>query len=405
MASQLLAGTLRSCSRHQGTASNLLNRCWLATTQQQTIVGQSHLHTVSFSGLTHGSPSKCAASAQPGPQSQATPQLVNLRHFRTTAAPYAKKDFYEVLGVAKDASDSDIKKSYYKLAKQYHPDSNKGDDKAQKKFQEVSEAYDTLKDSSKRSMYDQVGPEGMDNMGGYDGSQGGFGGFGGGGFRQATPEEMGGMFGGMFGGGSGGSFADFADLFAQQQRQAQMQGSDVQAQMRITLREAAEGVKKTLHIPIRNIQGKRETRKVEIDIPAGIDSGQTLRLDGEGGAPAIREGIPGNLFVEVSVAADPVLRRQGPHLHVSIDLDFVDAILGGDSKVATLTGVKELSIRPGTQPGDRLRMKGLGMPHLSGFGQGFRRLASMRQSASIPLRTFLCNQRDTVVYSGNASYE
>jgi len=91
----------------------------------------------------------------------------------------------------------------------------------------------------------------------------------GGGFRQATPEEMGGMFGGMFGGGSGGGFADFADLFAQQQRQAQMQGSDVQAQMRITLREAAEGVKKTLHIPIRNIQGKRETRKVEIDIPAG----------------------------------------------------------------------------------------------------------------------------------------
>ena len=80
---------------------------------------------------------------------------------------------------------------------------------------------------------------------------------------------MGGMFGGMFGGGGGGGFADFADLFAQQQRQAQMRGSDVQAQMRITLREAAEGVRKTLHIPIRNIQGKRETRKVEIDIPAG----------------------------------------------------------------------------------------------------------------------------------------
>lgn len=361
MASQLLAGTLRSCSRHQGTASNLLNRCWLATTQQQTIVGQSHLHTVSFSGLIHGSLSRGAASAQPGPQSQATPQLVNLRHFRTTAAPYAKKDFYEVLGVAKNASDSDIKKSYYKLAKQYHPDSNKGDDKAQKKFQEVSEAYDTLKDSGKRSMYDRVGPEGMDNMGGFDGFEGG-------GFREATPEEVGNMFGSMFGGGGG--FTDFADLFAQQHRQAQMRGPDVQAQMRITLREAAEGVRKTLHIPIRSIQGKRETRKVEIDIPAGIDNGQSLKLQGEGGAPAIREGTPGNLFVEFSIAADPVLRRQGPHIHVSIDLDFVDAILGGDSKVPTLTGVKELSIRPGTQPGDRLRMKGLGMPHLSGFGQG-----------------------------------
>ncbi|DBA73544.1 TPA: hypothetical protein ACH3X2_009789 [Trebouxia sp. C0005] len=169
------------------------------------------------------------------------------------AAPFAKKDFYEVLGVAKDASDSDIKKSYYKLAKQYHPDSNKGDDKAQKKFQEVSEAYDTLKDSSKRSMYDQVGPEGMDNMGGFDGSQGGFGGFGGGGFRQATPEEMSNMFINVFGGGGGGAgFAGFADLFAQQQRQAQMRGPDVQAQLRITLREAAEGVKKTLHIPIRS---------------------------------------------------------------------------------------------------------------------------------------------------------
>ncbi|DBA73545.1 TPA: hypothetical protein ACH3X2_009790 [Trebouxia sp. C0005] len=232
----------------------------------------SPLKRISLPSAAHtsGGQSRCAASAQPGPQSQATPQLVNLRHFRTTAAPFAKKDFYEVLGVAKDASDSDIKKSYYKLAKQYHPDSNKGDDKAQKKFQEVSEAYDTLKDSSKRSMYDQVGPEGMDNMGGFDGSQGGFGGFGGGGFRQATPEEMSNMFINVFGGGGGGAgFAGFADLFAQQQRQAQMRGPDVQAQLRITLREAAEGVKKTLHIPIRSIQGKRETRKVEIDIPAG----------------------------------------------------------------------------------------------------------------------------------------
>ncbi|KAL0020728.1 hypothetical protein WJX77_005723 [Trebouxia sp. C0004] len=322
--------------------------------------------------LACDNPAADGTSAQSGPQSQATPQLVNLRHFRTTAAPYAKKDFYEVLGVAKDASDSDIKKSYYKLAKQYHPDSNKGDDKAQKKFQEVSEAYDTLKDSGKRSMYDQVGPEGMDNMGGFDGGQGGFGGFGGGGFKQATPEEMNNMFSNMFGGGGGGGggFADFADLFAQQQRQAQMRGPDMQALTRITLREAAEGVRKTLHIPIRSIQGKRETRKVEVDIPAGIDSGQTLQLQGEGGAPAIREGTPGNLFVQVSIAADPVLRRQGLHIHVNIDLDFIDAILGGDSKVPTLTGVKELSIRPGTQPGDRLRMKGLGMPQLGSYGQG-----------------------------------
>lgn len=363
MASHLLAGSLRSCSRLQGTASNLLSRYWLATTQQQTVAGHSHLHTVNFSGLPHGSLSRCAASAQPGPHSQATPQLVNLRHFRTTAAPYAKKDAYKVLGVAKNASDSDIKKSYYKLAKQYHPDSNKGDVKAQKKFQEVSEAYDILKDSGKRSTYDQVGPEGMDNMGG-------FGGFEGGGFRQATPEEMSNMFSNVFGGGGGGGFGGFADLFAQQQRQAQMRGSDVQVPTRITLQEAAEGVRKTLHVPSINIQGKRETKKVEVDIPAGIDSGQMLQLQGQGGAPAIKEGTPGNLFVEVSIAADPVLKRQGPHIHVNIDLDFIDAILGGDAKVATLTGVKELSIRPGTQPGDRLRMKGLGMPHLGGYGQG-----------------------------------
>ncbi|KAL3153878.1 hypothetical protein ABBQ32_013448 [Trebouxia sp. C0010 RCD-2024] len=296
-------------------------------------------------------------------------------HVRTTmqscchAVSYAKRDFYEVLGVSKTAPDSEIKKAYYKLAKQYHPDSNKGDEKAQRKFQEVSEAYDTLKDSKKRSLYDRVGPEGMDNMGGFDGDHGFQGAQGFGGFRQASPEEYTDLFENVFG-GRGGGMGSFASLFEQQRQQQRMRGPDLHVQVRISLREAAEGVSRTMQIPFRGISGKRETRAVQVDIPPGIDGGQSIEIEGEGGAAAAKDGVAGSLFVEVQVAADKVLNRRGSHIHVTIDVDFVDAILGTDAKVPTLTGFKELSIGRGTQPGDRLRMKGAGMPILGGYGKG-----------------------------------
>eukprot|EP00891_Asterochloris_glomerata_P007030 jgi/Astpho2/7030/Aster-01883 len=250
----------------------------------------------------------------------------------------APKDYYDVLGVSKSSSDSEIKKAYYKLAKQYHPDTNKDNKEAQQKFQEISTAYDTLRDPQKRSMYDRElfrtmfgGAFAGGNMGGFD-------------------------LGSMFGGGGG--------------RQAFRRGPDLQVRVRIPFREAVKGTQQELKLPMRDVTGRQTTRSVMVNIPAGISRGQVLQVHGEGGAPRQQGGSPGDLVVEVDVQPDPTFERVGDDLHVKLAVDFTDLALGTTAKVPTIDGDKELSIRPGTQATDRLRMRGYGVPHLQQPGRG-----------------------------------
>ncbi|EIE26272.1 DnaJ-domain-containing protein, partial [Coccomyxa subellipsoidea C-169] len=251
------------------------------------------------------------------------------------------KDYYEVLGVPRDASDGDVKKAYYKLAKQFHPDTNKGDDAAAAKFQEVSKAYDTLRDPQKRQQYDGMGADGYERMAesggaGYSQFEDIFSQFFGGGGAYARGGAAGG-----FGGGFGGFRA---------------KGPDMHARIRVPFMDAVRGTKvKT------NLKGE-----MEVDIPAGIDNGAMLKVPGMGG-PVPRQfggaGEPGDLLLQVEVEPSPIFQREGNDVSVQRSIDFTDAILGRDLRVPTLEGEADVRVRPGTQPGDRLRMRGYGIPH------------------------------------------
>lgn len=327
----------------------------------------------------------------------------------------SNQDFYTILGVSKSASEDEIKKAYRKLAMKYHPDRNPDNKEAEEKFKEIQKAYETLSDPQKKAMYDQVGHDAFQNGGAGFGGQGGFGGgFGGAGF------DFGDIFSQMFGGGGGGG------------RQSNYQGADIQYGVEITLEEAAAGVKKQITIPtytecdschgsgakagtkattcrtcngtgtvhvrqaIFQIQqtcptcggsGKeihdpcpkchgqgrvKTTKTVEINIPAGIDDGQRIRLTGEGeqgtnGAPA------GDLYIHVSVKQHKIFQRDPDNptnLHCELPISFAIAALGGEVEVPTLTGKVKLSIPAGTQNGQRLRVKGKGVKSVRGNVMG-----------------------------------
>lgn len=330
-----------------------------------------------------------------------------------------KKDYYEVLGVDRGASDDDIKKAYRKSAKQYHPDLNPGDKEAEAKFKEVNEAYEVLSDKEKRARYDQFGHAGVDPN---YGAGGGYGGGYGGGFGDFG--DIGDIFSSFFGGGFSGGRAN---------PNAPRRGGDVRTSVTISFEEAAKGCQKSVRItsidgctdchgsgaadgtspktcpschgtgqikvvqrtpfgqiqtqrpcdqcrgsgkiiekPCRTCGGKgkvRRTREETINIPAGIDDGQVLILRGKGDA-GVNGGMAGDANIVVNVRPHAVFERNGTDVYCEIPITFTQAALGAEIQVPTLDGKANLKIREGTQPGDKFRLKGKGIVRMNSTYRG-----------------------------------
>lgn len=334
----------------------------------------------------------------------------------------AKRDYYEVLGVERNASEDDIKKSYRKLALKYHPDRNPGDKSAEEKFKELGEAYEVLSDPQKKSAFDQFGHAAFDPRSrGFGGARGGARG---GGFHD--PFEI---FREVFGGGGMGSIFD--DFFGAEQRDPSgpQRGSDLRYDMEITFEEAALGAEKEVSLnklapcdschgsgaeagsstktcptcggrgqvvtsrsifsiastcprcegsgrvvekPCRHCRGAgrvEKTSKVRIKIPPGVDTGTRLRStgNGEGGQ---RGGPNGDLYVVLHVQSHEIFQRDGDDLLCELPVSFIQAALGAEIEVPTLGGKAQIRIPPGTQPGTVFRLKGKGVKNLQGYGYG-----------------------------------
>ena len=333
-----------------------------------------------------------------------------------------KRDYYEVLGVSKGASDDEIKKAYRKMAKQYHPDLHPGDAEAEKNFKEVNEAYEVLSDPDKKARYDQYGFAGVDPN--YGAGAGGFGGGFGGGFS-GDFGDLGDIFSSFFGGGGGSS---------QARRNGPTRGEDLEAQITISFEEAVFGCKKEvvynrvekcddckgsgaaagtspetcskcggsgqvrvtqqtmfgvmqtskacpdcrgtgkfIKTPCQNCRGTgmvRIRKKLDVTIPAGIDDGQQLRLAGQGSEG--RNGGPaGNLYVTVHVRPHAFFERDGLHVYCDVPITFTEAALGADIDVPVLEGgTTEYKIPAGTQTGTRFTLRGRGIRHPGGRGVG-----------------------------------
>ena len=289
-----------------------------------------------------------------------------------------KRDFYEVLGVGRGSDKSEIKKAYFKLAKMYHPDTNKDDKDADKKFKEATEAYEVLSDEKTRELYNTYGHAGVDpdanpfgggggggnpfsGFQGFSGSDGSFHFSSSGGAQEIDPEEL---FEAFFGTGSSGR---------SRRNRGPRKGADLQMSVRITFQEAVAGVKKDLNLRYQVRNSKKNTvevkeRDVTVDVPAGIDSGMNLRLNGQGA-----EGDPGagrgNLILQVIVEEDSYFQRDGMDVHTECPISLTQAILGGTVDVRTLTGVVEMKIPKATQVDAKLLLRGKGIPHLHTVGQ------------------------------------
>lgn len=286
----------------------------------------------------------------------------------------AKRDYYAVLGVNREADEAAIKKAYRKLAKKYHPDTSAGNAQAEEKFKEVTEAYEILSDPEKRKLYDRFGHGAFDgsgagnpgyegyasqgnpfeDMGGFDGA-GGFwrsGSFGGGDGRGSRYEYH---FGGdgmddilksMFGGEAGGDFGQ--ESFGR--------GSlDLQAEISVSFEEAAFGCEKALRLEDQ----KGGLQSLKVRIPAGIDTGKSIRLKGKGRTG--RNGAAGDLLLKVNVGSKPGYERQGMDLYTTVSIPFATAVLGGEATVDTLYGKVLCKIQEGTQSGSKIRLKGKGI--------------------------------------------
>lgn len=337
----------------------------------------------------------------------------------------AVKDYYEVLGVSKTATADEIKKAYRQKAKQYHPDSNKGNEKqAEEKFKEVSEAYSILSDEQKRAQYDRFGEQAVNgNYAGYGTSGfGGAQGFDFGGFSSGFDIDLEDILGSMFGGGFSG--------FSSKAKSGPIKGSDLRYNMKLTFEEAVFGVKKEIAITrnekcsvchgtgaksgvtvtcdmchgtgkvqaVQNTimgtfstvktcdkchgEGKiikdpcdacsgtgsvKKAKRIEITIPAGIDDGQAISLAGQGDAGK-RGGPNGDLFIVVTVLPHKVFKRKGRDIYFTIKIPFVKAVLGGPIKIPTLEGEEVFNVPEGTQPGTTFALKGKGVPSRLGRG-------------------------------------
>lgn len=285
----------------------------------------------------------------------------------------AKKDYYSVLDISRNASMEDIKKAYRKLAMKYHPDKNPNDKAAEDRFKEVSEAYDVLRDPKRRQMYDQFGHvgahagagahQGPNPFEGFGGFSGGFGGPGAGAGQESFHDFFGDFFGDIFSGGAAAGRTRRPGGFTQQQR-----GADLRYSLNITLEEAATGCEKVISF-IRKKGKKEETAKLSITVPAGVKAGQRLKLRGEGDSVG-GGGKPGDLYVIVNFQQHPLFRRKENDVLLEVPLSFVDAILGTSVDIPTLSGKAHLKIPPGTHPGQVFRLKSKGFPEVGGYGSG-----------------------------------
>lgn len=300
----------------------------------------------------------------------------------------AKRDYYEVLGVQKNADEAAIKKAYRKLAKKYHPDTNAGDASAEQKFKEITEAYSVLSDPEKRKLYDQFGHAAFDGSaqggygGGFDGFQGfkgssGFSSDGQGGYRTYHFEGNGNMddifgdiFGDMFGGGHSGSGRGFGSHFAGFDSGSQgfysggygsggqnfsRKGYDVNAEISVSFDDAAFGCDKV--ISFQDASGRTST--LQVHIPEGIEDGKSIRLRGKG-MPGSNGGQAGDLLIKVHVASRPGFERKGADVYTTVQIPFTTAVFGGEAIVPTLNGRVRCRIKAGTQSGTKIRLRGKG---------------------------------------------
>lgn len=289
------------------------------------------------------------------------------------------QDFYQILGVPRDASDKDISSAYRKLARQYHPDVTGGDRDAEARFKEVNAAHDVLGDPDRRAAYNRWGDqwEHAEQLEEMQRQRGGFGGFG---FGGGQP------FGGQHGGQQGnihfdfgeqfGDAADLGDLFGnlfggrggrggQRAPQAPTRGRDIEHNLTVSLREAFRGTTRTVQRP----GGSR----LEVTIPPGVDNGSRIKISGKGeDSPYPAQASPGDLYLIVHVEEDPVFERRGDDVHVFVDVPVTTAALGGEAVVRSLsgTGGLALTIPPGTQNGRVFRLGGQGMPRFKRDGRG-----------------------------------
>jgi len=332
--------------------------------------------------------------------------------FETMAA---KRDYYDILGVERNASAEEIKKAYRRTAIKYHPDKNPGDKEAEEKFKEAAEAYEVLSNPDKRARYDRFGHQGV-NGGGF--SSGG-----------VTMEDIFSQFGDIFGS------SPFGDIFGSgsSRRSARRKGTNLRIKLKLTLQEIANGVEKKIKVrrqlackscqgtgakngtaftncttcngsgqikqvvntmlgqmvsastcPACGGEGKMisercnrcggdgttlEEEIISIKVPAGVEDGMQLQMNGKGNFPP-RGGVPGDLLVVIEEEEDPILKREGVHVHFDLHLSFIDAALGTSVEVPTIDGKAKIDIAAGTQSGKVLRLKGKGIKELNGYSIG-----------------------------------
>lgn len=269
----------------------------------------------------------------------------------------AKKDFYSVLGVSRNATEDEIKKAYRKLAMQFHPDKNPGDKKAEDKFKEITEAYEVLSDPQKRESYNQFGHAGP--QAGFGGENPFGGGFRGGQNQEAFQDIFGDVFSDFFGGrAAGGGFKS----------KRQTKGADLRYTLTVSFEEAALGCEKVISF-VRQKGSKEETAKLSVNVPAGVRPQQRLKLSSEGDmGPG--QSLPGDLYVVINIQDHALFKREENDVTLSLPVSFPDAILGTEVEVPTLTGKALIKIPPGTHSGQTFRLKGKGFPALGGFSAG-----------------------------------
>lgn len=322
-----------------------------------------------------------------------------------------KEDYYDILGIGKNASTAEIKKAYRKKAIEYHPDKNPGDAKAEEMFKKAAEAYEVLSDPNKKARYDQYGHAAFE----------GGGGFGGGSMNMDDIfSQFGDIFGGAFGGGGG-----FGGFGGQSRGRARVKGSNLRIRVKLTLEEIAKGVEKKVKVKRKvmaegatfktcpNCNGSGQVMRVtntilgrmqsastcpnchgageilsnrpknsdssgliqkeetvSIKIPAGVTEGVQLKVNGKGNSAPGNNSVDGDLIVVIEELAHDTLKREGTNLHYDLYVNYSEAVLGSDKHIDTVSGKVKIKIEPGTQSGKILRLRGKGLPSIDHYGNG-----------------------------------